>query len=52
MQDVEADVALLDSLEPLVHVLLPNLEPVKHGPVLVLENNRQKKTNELGHRGL
>ena len=36
VEDVEADVALLNSVEALVQILLPNGQPVDHRAVLVL----------------
>ena len=44
VKDEEADVALLDAVEPLVQVLLPDGEPVHDGAVLVL-----KECGQLQH---
>ena len=41
VQDVEADVALLHALEPLVHVPFPDSEAIQDGSVLVLEERGQ-----------
>ena len=41
VKDEEADVALLDAVESLVQVLLPDGEPVHDGAVLVLEECSQ-----------
>lgn len=46
VQDVEADVTLLDPVEPLVQVLLPDGQTVDHGAVLVLQKCRQLKHPE------
>ena len=46
VEDKEADVALLDAVEPLVQVLLPDGEPVHDGAVLVLEERGQLKHPE------
>ena len=40
VQDVEADVTLLHSLESLVHVRLPHREAVHNGTVLVLHADK------------
>ncbi len=37
VEDVEADVALLDTLEALVHVALPHDQAIQDGSVLMLE---------------
>ena len=37
VEDVEADVALLHALEPLVHVALPDRQPVHDVAVLLLQ---------------
>ncbi len=36
MEDVKANVALFDTLEPLVNIVLPNGEAIQDGSILVL----------------
>ncbi len=43
VEHVEADVALLDALERLVDVALPDREPVQDGAILVLCRERKKQ---------
>jgi len=39
MQDVEADVTLLNTLKPLVHISSPKVEPIKDCAILMSEES-------------
>jgi len=47
VQNEEADVTLLNAVEPFVQVLLPDGQPVHDGAVLVLQKRRQLKHPEM-----